>query len=339
MRLRSTSEGTGARGGLYFANPSPTLSFIPSGSALLDCVLGGGWVLGRMSNIIGDRSSAKTGLTIEAMASFAAKYPKGLIYHREVESAFDVGYAERMGYPTTRIVPWEKDHSEPLETVEDIFEDLDKLLGKLKQPSLYVVDSWDALSDRAAQKRAIDKGSYDMTKQKQTNRLFKELCRRIQRARMCLLIVSQTRQNIGVMFGEKLRRAGGASLDFYSSHCLWLANAGFDKVKIDGSEEVQAIKVKARCKKNKVGAPYKQCLFTYRLGYGIDEVATCAAWLAEIGRLEAAVGYKKPGDFLADVEELSNDEYRQVMMTIGAQARVAWADRQSRLFVRGGKYA
>jgi len=41
-------------GGRYF-EPTQTLEFIPSGCKLLDCVLGGGWPLSRISNIVGDK--------------------------------------------------------------------------------------------------------------------------------------------------------------------------------------------------------------------------------------------------------------------------------------------
>ena len=35
------------------------IKFIHSGCVLLDCVLGGGWPIGRVSNIVGDKSSGK----------------------------------------------------------------------------------------------------------------------------------------------------------------------------------------------------------------------------------------------------------------------------------------
>jgi RecA/RadA recombinase len=38
-------------------NEPPTIRFVGSGCAVLDQALGGGWALGRVSNIIGDRST------------------------------------------------------------------------------------------------------------------------------------------------------------------------------------------------------------------------------------------------------------------------------------------
>lgn len=44
-------------GGRYF-QPQKPLEFIPSGCRLLDCVLGGGWPLSRISNVVGDKCLA-----------------------------------------------------------------------------------------------------------------------------------------------------------------------------------------------------------------------------------------------------------------------------------------
>ena len=56
-------------GGSYFGAPASALEFIPTGSKLLDCVLGGGWPLGRVANIVGDKSTGKTLLARSLAAS------------------------------------------------------------------------------------------------------------------------------------------------------------------------------------------------------------------------------------------------------------------------------
>lgn len=86
---------------VYFANVSEKtgLKFISSGSAVLDAALGGGWVLGRVVNIVGDRSAGKTLLAIEACANFNKQYPNGKIRYNEAEAAFDEAYAEALGMP------------------------------------------------------------------------------------------------------------------------------------------------------------------------------------------------------------------------------------------------
>src|SRR5262245_49730127 len=148
------------RGGNYFAAPSH-LMFIPTGCQTLDLALGGGWAKNRIANIVGDKSSGKTLLCIEACANFAIKYPKGRIFYRESEAAFDQDYAKALGMPVARV----SFGDDPLETVEDLFDELSDILRN-KNDCLYICDSLDALSDRAELDRGIADGSYGAQKAK-----------------------------------------------------------------------------------------------------------------------------------------------------------------------------
>src|SRR5258708_1816883 len=112
-----------AGGGMYFAAPAAAVDFIASGCKLLDCVIGGGWPLGRIVNIVGDRSTGKTLLAMEAMANFLTRYPKGKAYYRETEAAFDKEYAMALGIPMDRV-----DMEETPDTVEAVFEDLERIV-------------------------------------------------------------------------------------------------------------------------------------------------------------------------------------------------------------------
>src|SRR4051812_44225583 len=76
-------------GGSYFTKPISDIEFIPSGCKLLDLSLGGGWARRRISNIVGDKSTGKTLLAIEASANFAQMLKKRcVVRYREVEDAF-----------------------------------------------------------------------------------------------------------------------------------------------------------------------------------------------------------------------------------------------------------
>lgn len=278
------------KAGAYFTVPTDLERF-SSGCAVLDCALGGGWCLGRMENVIGDKSTAKTGLAIEAAANFWRAYPKGHICYRESEHAFDRAYARTMGFPDTARM-WEQDYpGRPFATVEDFFEDLEIVLDKAgNQPCFYAVDSLDALSDRAELERKIDDGSYAMTKQKKLGELFRRLNDKIESSRCCLMIVSQVRDNIGVTFGKKYRRNGGKSMDFYATHCLWLSHMKVVEETKHGVERAVAIRVRAKCEKNKAGLPYREAEFLYRLGFGVDDVLASLEWLDEVKRLKPLFG-------------------------------------------------
>jgi recombination protein RecA len=275
----------------YFASSEQRtgLEFISSGCKLLDQVLGGGYVLGRMSNIIGDKSTGKTLLAIEAAANFIRTYPGGYIRYVEAESAFDPLYASALGMPVDQVdfAKLEDDKGVADRTVEWVFEDIQDVLKRLNgRPGLYVIDSLDALSDREEMKRDISAGTYGGGKPKKIGELFRRLVGDIEQSRLCILIISQIRDKIGVTFGETKMRAGGRAMDFYATHCLWLAHIGMVKKTMGGVERAIGVEIRAKCKKNKVGLPFRECDFELLFGWGVDDIGASIEWLIKHKREE-----------------------------------------------------
>ena len=273
-------------GGNYFATPKTSIEFIRSGCKTLDLALGGGWAEGRIANVVGDKSTGKTLLCIEAAANFVIKYPKGRIYYRESEAAFDTAYAKAIGMPVERV-----DFGEPLETVEDFFEDMSTILSKARgKPILYILDSLDALSDRGEMKRSMDEGTYGAEKAKKLSQLFRRLVRDMRDKNVTLIIVSQVRDKIGMSFGRKTTRTGGHALDFYASQVVYLAHIGRLARTVKGSKRATGVEVRAQLDKNKVGLPFREAQFPIMFGYGIDDVTACLEYLREAKQLRIA-GY------------------------------------------------
>jgi recombination protein RecA len=194
---------------------SDSVEFISSGSYLLDRALGGGWAGSRVINIVGDSSSGKTLLAIEACINFALAGSAEYIRYGEAEEALDDSYAERMGLPRGI----QRTKSNELRTVEAFSIDLMKFLKKLdgKHPALYVLDSLDSLSNAAELGNDLGDQGYGTAKPKLLSEFFRRIIGELTDKRCTLLIISQLRDNIGVMFGEKSKRAGGRALNFYAS--------------------------------------------------------------------------------------------------------------------------
>lgn len=280
----------------YFASgANKDLKFVSTGCEVLNSVLGGGYVLGRVVNLVGDKSTGKTLLAIESCANFATAYPDGIIRYAEAEAAFDQGYAAALGMPIDRV-----QFAEDIDTVEDFFEDMEKFLKELNgRPAVYILDSLDALSDRAEQARKIDEGSYGGNKPKKLGEMFRRLVQQIEEANILLIVISQIRDKIGITFGETKTRSGGRALDFYASQIVWLSEVEKMKRTIEGVERVTGIKVKANCKKNKIGLPFRTCTFPLLFGYGIDDLTANVEWLIEVKRTDrldelglSVAGYK-----------------------------------------------
>lgn len=252
--------------------------FIHTGCTVLDCVLGGGYAMGRIINIVGDKSTGKTLLAIEACANFIRHYPKGEIVYNEVEAAFDADYAASLGLPVDHI-----HFTEDCFTIEDMFADIRKRVVKRKTPLLYVVDSLDAMSDKGELERNVDKGSYGTQKAKMLSQLFRQLVRDMSAGQLTLLVISQIRDNLNaVPFGKKYVRSGGRALDFYASQAIYLAQVAKLTKQINAVKRVTGVKIKALCDKNKVGLPFRSCEFPIVFNYGIDDITASIEWLKEI---------------------------------------------------------
>jgi recombination protein RecA len=324
----------------YFVGEKPSISFIPSGCTLLDCVLGGGYALGRIVNIVGDKSTAKTALATEAMINFVNQFPKGQAAYRESEAAFDKSYAEAMGLKLDKIDFGDED--KPLLTVEDFAKDLDHFLNtqiKANAPGIYVLDSLDALSDDAEMDAEIGKATYGVAKAKMLSTFFRKTARKLEKAATLLVIVSQIRDNIGVTFGAKYKRSGGKALDFYSSQVLFLAHVKTLKKTISKVERPIGISVRAKVTKNKVGLPFREAAFNFMFGFGIDDIGANAEWLKEVGRLEDID--VAPGDikeYLHGVEGMRDADYYKERLVLSEATKRAWADVEQTFIPTRRKY-
>lgn len=259
--------------------------FVPTGSTLFNLALTGnakkGYSVGRVTNIIGDKSTGKTLLAIEAARHFI-EIPVGvvkpMVTYIETEAAFDEEYAQRLGLNTDRI------NFLHIRTVEELYTVLEDLCANAKKDEAHfvVLDSFDALSSNAELERKITDGSYAMDKQKKAGELFRKLVQPMEAANISLFLISQVRDNIGAgPYAPKFKRAGGRALDFYATNIVQLAEKGKLKLK-STSDRPYGIEVLAKITKNKVGNPFRQCEFPILFEYGIDDIFSIIKFLADL---------------------------------------------------------
>lgn len=304
-RVKLIEPVNGNENGIYFGPKN--ILFVNTGCTLLNLGISekgdeGGWPLGRVVNIVGDKSTGKTLLAEEAMANFLKTYSKGKVYYRESEAAFDVSYAQALGLNTSRIDFGPDGEDSHWHTIEEIFDDLTTIMAvrakkKETQPALYIIDSLDALSSEAELKRDIRKGSYNLDKQKFLGELFRHHVSDFRKAKMCLMFISQTRQRIGPMIrGNKYSRSGGKALDFYASVVIYLSEIGKMYKTVAGVKRATGIRVKFKVEKNKIVTPHATGVFTIRFRYGIDDELSSLEYLEEVKKLKAAGFVKIPED-------------------------------------------
>lgn len=288
--------------------------------------LGGGYAQGRVINVVGDKSTGKTLLAIEACANFAITFPTGIIRYKEAEAAFDKGYAEVLGMPLDRV-----EFEEDFDTVEELQKDIQKFAAKCKAkkvPGLYIVDSLDALSDKAEQDRDIEKGTFGVSKAKLMSEMFRRDKRKWQKAKLTLMIISQVRDKINATFGRKWTRSGGRALDFYASQVLYLAEIKKLYKTVRGVKRAHGVVIRAKVTKNKVGIPFREVDFSLIFGYGIDDILASLDWLKTI-KATRTVGLPasmRPMQEARKIREMPRSRRAKKTARIKAAVTEAWLE-------------
>lgn len=321
--------------GNYFTSEKTNIKFVSSGCTLLNQALGGGYPLGRIVNVVGDKSTAKTALATEALVNFKRQYPKGVAAYRDSEAAFDEMYAKQMGMPDDVDLGDKR-----LATVEEFYADLDDFVSQTKgRPGLYVLDSLDALSDTAEMERDFGDSSYGAQKAKKLSELFRKLNGRVEASGTLLMVVSQVRDNIGAMFGEKHKRSGGRALDFYASQILYLTHLGILDRTINGVKRSYGIQVRAAVKKNKAGLPARKIDFEFWFGYGIEDLVSAVNWLAEVKRLkDINLDAKEVKGYIKAVGDMSAADYQKELDLVLPAAKQAWVEIDTSFMPKRSKY-
>lgn len=262
----------------------PVVELTSSGAILLDLVAGGGYPWGKMINIVGDKSTGKTLLGSELIATAFRQYGKELEWvYDDAEAGFSFNTQQMYGIDI--VAPDE----ECSDTLEDFQLNLKKRLDGLKPGKrlIYILDSFDSLTSddeleqyekkmKAYEKgKKPESGSYGTSKSKGMSLYFRVIKRLLKDKKCLLVIVSQVRENIGVMFGPRFTRVGGKWLDFYAAQIFWLAEVEKHKK----GDRHAGITIKVRNTKNKIGKPFRECFVELLFDYGVDNVMTSLMFL------------------------------------------------------------
>jgi hypothetical protein len=176
-----------------------------------------------------------------------------------------------------------------------------------------------------------------MQKQKFLSEFFRLQATAIKDKRCCLIIVSQVRENIGVMYGPKFRRAGGKALDFYAAQVVWLREAE----KKDRKGKVYGITTYAKTTKNKVGMPFRDGCIDILFDLGVDDVATNLNYLCDMrtdtGKLKKADKYSFAGKQGALEELITHIEEKNLEQELRNAVIAKWEKAEAAVASTGRK--
>ena len=253
---------------------------IPSGSIAMDYAFGiGGYPRGRIVEIYGPEMSGKTTLTLHAIAE--CQRQGGVAAFIDAEHALDLAYASKIGVNTDELLFSQPDYGEQaLNIVEDVV--------RADLVDLIVVDSVAALTPKAEIDGDMEKNHVGL-QARMMSQALRKLTAVVHKTGTCLMFINQTRQKIGVMFGNPETTPGGNALKFYAS----IRASIHRSTALKDGEEVIGNVARVKVVKNKLAPPFKQTKITILFGKGIDHWGDVVDMAVEKGLIEKSGAWFK----------------------------------------------
>ena len=243
---------------------------IPSGSILLDEALGvGGYPKGRIIEIYGPESSGKTTLALHAIAE--CQKMGGRAAFIDAEHAIDPVYAKNLGVDINELILSQPDNGEQaLEIVE--------MLANSGSINLIIVDSVAALVPQAELDGEMGDSSVGL-QARLMSKAMRKIAGILNKKECAVIFINQSREKVGVMYGNPETTSGGRALKFYASIRIDIRRTEAIKQGADIIGNTCRVKIV----KNKVSPPFKQCEIDIIYGQGISKEAEVLDRAVELG--------------------------------------------------------
>ncbi len=255
----------------------------------------GGLPSGRIIEIFSPESCGKTAIANQVMAS--AQQAGGVALFMDHERSFMKDIAEFNGlnvsrskfslqYPDT----FEESVTKAIRFAKFVRE------NKVIEPTAPIVIVFDSLASMVPQsklaKEVDEQGMNDsLALAKACSAVFPTLSLYAEKYEICVILLNQTREKPGVVYGDPTTTPGGKAPKFYASVRIQL---GRSMIKKDG--EIQGQDVSCNVIKNKVSRPFQKCQWQFMFNEdGTGAFDTVGGTLDELCKLEIL---KKSGAFI-----------------------------------------
>jgi recombination protein RecA len=247
--------------------PEHKLGFLSTGCGTLDYSLGGGIPYGRLTEILGWQSSGKSVLAANMLAS--CQKNGGIAIMLDAEHSLLSGWAKILGVDDKRLLIL---NAKYLEDAFDKVETACKFAKKNKLPACLVVDSLSVLPG----KKQLESEKTEDTKAlgmeaRIVSSALKKINKIIWDSQVALILVSQIREKIGVMFGNPETTPHGNAIKFYSSVRIKTHAKGFIYPKTAKDDPI-GMECRVTIVKNKMSRPRAPIEMDILFDSGIDKV-------------------------------------------------------------------
>jgi recombination protein RecA len=232
---------------------------ISTGSIAFDHIaLGvGGFVKGKLYELVGWEGSGKSTICGHAVAN--CQKNGGKVLYIDGEHAVDPNYFTALGVDiSSMLIAQPSCGEEGFQIAMDMI--------STSEIDLVIIDSDSSLIP----KKVLDGDVGDSSigrKAKLNSDVYPKLKGMLSKHQTCVIVVSQYREKIGVMFGDPRTTQGGHALKFYSD-----VRVEVSKTLAKEGTEAYGNVTKIKTIKNKMAAPFKGVEFEIVFGVGIDRV-------------------------------------------------------------------
>lgn len=241
-----------------FGDDPTSVPTISSGSLVLDSCLGGGIPVGRVVVFYGPEASGKTSIALTTVGNVQRNGGKAVYIDQEF--AIDPKYATKLGVDMHDLFVATPDFAE--QCLELIIE-----LTRSGAFDVIVLDSIAALVPQAEYEGEMDQNTIGLMA-RILGKALRKLVPIASQTGTTIILINQTRTNIGVMYGNPETLPGGKAIMFFASQVVRISKES--KPVLDEQGKPMGNVVKFDVKKNKVAPPYAkgQSILTWNKGIG-----------------------------------------------------------------------
>ncbi len=233
-------------------------SWIKTGLPKLDAIIGLGIPRGRLTEIVGNKSTGKTTLAMQIIRECQRNGLRCVF--ADAENSLNFQRAEELGVDLNKLTVIHASHGE--EYLEEVLREIDT--GKV---DLIVIDSIAALSPRVEAEGEMDKQPV-AAHARMIAKFLRKAILPLRRHSVALVLINHV--TIDFMSGME-KSPGGKALEFYKSVQIHMKLHPQGALR-QGENQVGS-KYILKCKKNKVGVPFRQCEVTLMFDSGYSREA------------------------------------------------------------------
>lgn len=244
---------------LLDAKTTGEYDIISTGSIGFDyIVLGvGGFVKGKLYEVMGWECSGKS--TVCAHAAAECQKKGGVVHYIDSEHALDKVYFRSLGVDTTKLFI-----SQPSSGEEGFAIAVDMV--RSGGVDLLIIDSDSSLIPKKVVDGEVGDSAIGL-KARLNSSVYPKLKNALVDSNTCVIVVSQYREKIGMMYGDPKTTQGGHALKYYADCRIEIS-----KTLAKNGDVIIGNLTKVKATKNKTASPYRTSEFIIIYGIGIDRV-------------------------------------------------------------------